>query len=234
MQRLFYFLLCLLPLIGSAAYAAPSRVEAKYDILKSGFKVAEMNETFTRSDDHYRIVSVTRATGLLALFKPEVISVISEGNITAQGLQPVTFDYQRKIDTNKIAHADFDWPAKKLTLSNPKGKHSVDLPVGTQDRLSAMYQFMFWPLQHASSLKFNMTNGSKLDDYSYSVAVGPRTHVPLGQFSTLYLASPARANGGRTEIWLARERDNIPCKMIITEGDGSKLTQNLTALHTVP
>lgn len=235
MRRLLRIVVWLLAFISTPLYAAPpSQVQAQYDILKSGLKVAVMTETFTRGKGHYRIESVTRASGLFALFKPETIRVVSEGNVTAQGLQPVSFDYQRKLDTDKSAHADFDWQAGKLLLADHAGKRSVALPAGTQDRLSAMYQFMFWPLQKTQQLKFDMTNGSKLDDYSYRVTHGQETHVPLGKFRTLYLASPPRANGGQTEIWLARKRGNIPCKMVITEGDGSKLTQNLTSLNLVP
>lgn len=214
--------------------APPSQVQAQYDIFKSGIKVADMSETYTRSDDHYRIESVTKAHGLFALFKPETITVISEGIVTAQGLQPLSFDYKRKLDTDKNAHADFDWQAAKLTLADQAGKRSVALPAGTQDRLSAMYQFMFLQLGNRSELKFDMTNGSKLDDYSYLVVPNQHTTVPAGSFQTLYLASPKRASGGRTEIWLAGKIGNLACKMVITEGDGSKLTQNLTSIKLEP
>lgn len=223
----------LLALAAAPLQAAPSQVQAQYDIYKSGIKVAEMSETYTRSGDHYRIESVTRAYGLFKLFKPETIRARSEGNVTAQGLQPLSFDYKREIDTDKSAHADFDWQTGQLTLSDRAGKRSVALPAGTQDRLSAMYQFMFLPLRN-SELKFNMTNGSKLDDYYYLVVPNQHTSVSAGSFQTLYLSSPPRASGGRTEIWLAGKLGNLACKMIITEGDGSKLTQDLTSIKIEP
>lgn len=193
-----------------------------------------MHETFTRSNGNYHIVSVSKAYGLFALFKPETIRVTSEGKVTTQGLQPQTFDYRRKLDTNRDAHADFDWRSKKITLIGHGGKRSLPLPAGTQDRLSAMYQFMFLKLDHGSELKFDMTNGSKVDDYRYRIAPGGQIKVPYGSFDTLYLASPTRKNGGRTEIWLAGKFSDLPCKMIITDGDGTKLTQSLTQLDFVP
>ena len=236
-MRRFACILCSLSVLLFAipAHAAPpSRLDAHYDVFKGGIKVAVMHETFTRSKDRYRIESVTKAYGLFALFKPETIRATSEGLITAQGLQPQTFDYRRKLDTDKNTHADFDWPAGKITLADHAGKRILPLPAGTQDRLSAMYQFMFLRLDNGSALKFDMTNGSKVDDYQYRIASGGRIKVPYGSFDTLYVASPARANGGRTEIWLAGKFSNLPCKMIITEGDGSKLTQSLTQLDFVP
>jgi Protein of unknown function (DUF3108) len=235
MQRLACIFFCLLPLVAMPSYAAPpSRVQAQYDVFKSGLKVAVMNETFVRHQNHYRIESVTKPYGLFALLKRETIRVTSEGSITAQGLQPRVFDYQRKEDTDKNAHADFDWQAAQVTLTDRNGTRSMPLPAGTQDRLSAMYQFMFLTLDNAAELKFEMTNGSKVDDYRYLITPNRQVTVPLGSFRTLYLASSLRSNGGRTEIWLAGKFSNLPCKMVITEGNGDKLTQTLTHLNFVP
>ena len=225
---------CLLLLLSLPAQAAPSRLEAQYDIFKSGLKIATMHETFTRDKGQYRIESITKPFGLFALLKHETIRVISAGTVTAQGLRPQTFDYTREHDTDRNAHADFDWQAGKVTLTDRAGTRSLPLHKDTQDRLSTMYQFMFLKLDHSVELKFDMTNGSKVDDYRYLITPGRHVTVPLGSFRTLYLASPARASGGRTEIWLAGKLDNLPCKMVITEGNGDKLTQTLTQLKLVP
>jgi len=225
---------CLLLLFALPAHAAPSRLEAQYDIFKSGLKVAVMHETFTRNRDQYRIESVTRPYGLFALFKHETIHVVSTGTVTALGLRPQTFDYRREHDTNRNAHADFDWLAGKIALTDHAGTRTIPLHTGTQDRLSAMYQFIFLKLDRSTELKFDMTNGSKVDNYHYLIMPGRHVTVPFGSFRTLYLASPPRPNGGRTEIWLAGKLDNLPCKMVITEGNGDKLTQTLTQLKLVP
>lgn len=234
MRYLAHFFCCLLLLLTLPAQAAPSRLEAQYDIFKSGLKVAVMHETFTRKQDQYRIESITKPYGLFALLKHETIHVVSTGTVTAQGLRPQVFDYKREHDTDKNTHADFDWQAGKITLTDHVGTRTAPLHAGTQDRLSAMYQFMFLKLAHSAKLKFDMTNGSKVDDYYYVVTPGRHATVPFGTFQTLYLASPPRSNGGRTEIWLAEKLDNLPCKMVITEGNGDKLTQTLIQLNLVP
>ncbi|MBI1174820.1 MAG: DUF3108 domain-containing protein [Sideroxydans sp.] len=235
MRRLARIIAWLLPFLAAPLHAAPlAQIHARYDVFKSGLKIAVIDETFARTQDHYRIESVTKSYGLFALLKPETIRITSEGNVTAQGLQPLVFDYRREHDSDKNAHADFDWQAATLALADHSGKRSAALSAGTQDRLSAMYQFMFWPLQHTMQLKFDMTNGSKLDAYSYLVAPGERVDTPLGRLETLYLASPPRASGGRTEIWLSRAHHNFPCKMVITEASGDKLTQTLTLLDLAP
>jgi hypothetical protein len=213
----------------SSTPAQIAHVTAHYDVLKGSIKVATMTETFTRTHDNYHIESVTQAVGLLAVFKPEVIHVTSEGTLTAKGLRPVTYIQERKLDTVRNTRADFDWKSKLITLTDHAGKRTVPLPAGTQDRLSAMYQFMFTSLQKASELSFNMTNGSKMDDYSYHITPDQSMTVPLGTFKALYVANPLQ-NGNQTEIWLATEHNNFPYKMAITD-KGDQFTQVLTQIN---
>ena len=97
-----------------------------------------------------------------------------------------------------------------------------------------MYQFMFTELKNATTFKFYMTNGSKVDDYSYRITANKSVTVPLGTFKALYVASPPQAGKNRTEIWLAAEHANFPYKMDITDSDGGKLSQVLTQFRFEP
>ncbi len=214
--------------------AAPSKVQASYEVQKGGITVATITETFTRTQNRYTLESVSQAVGLLALFKPETIRVTSEGTVTPHGLRPVTFVSSRKLDSNRNTRADFDWEHNRITLNERAGSRTLPLRPGTQDRLSAMYQFMFLPLQGMSELKFDMTNGAKLDTYTYHLTGGQSVTTPLGTFKAIYAASPVEPGAGRTEIWLAEDRANFPYKMVVTDSDGSKFTQVLTKLDLVP
>ncbi len=213
---------------------SPARVQASYDVLKAGIKVATITETYTRTKDGYHIDSVTKAHGLLALVKAEAIHVTSQGVLTAQGLRPVTFIHEKKLDSKRNSRADLDWKENLITLTDRAGKRTLALPQGTQDRLSAMYQFMFTELKNATTFKFYMTNGSKVDDYSYRITANKSVTVPLGTFKALYVASPPEPGKNRTEIWLAAEHANFPYKMDITDPDGGKLSQVLTQFRFEP
>ncbi|MDO8811815.1 MAG: DUF3108 domain-containing protein [Gallionella sp.] len=221
-------------LLSSAFAAPPGNIQASYDVYKSGLKVGQIEETYKRDKGGYTLTSTTTPLGLLAVFKPEKIFVDSSGLIGKQGLQPVRFNHRRERDQSKESHAEFDWDARQLTLLHQTQRKVVTLPDGTQDRLSAMYQFMFLALQPAAALDFPMTNGSKLDNYHYAITLGPKLKTPAGEFSTLYLDSQAKAGESRTEIWLATKLNNLPCKMIITEADGDQLIQILSKLDTRP
>lgn len=230
LQALAWLMLCAAT---PALAAPPGSVQATYDVYKSGLKV-EVRETYTRDKDRYTLTSVWMPLGLLAMLKPEKILIDSRGLVGKQGLQPLLLDHRRELDESKNSRAEFDWDNKRLTLIHQAQREVVALPAGTQDRLSAMYQFMFLSLQDADTLEFAMTNGSKLDYYRYAVTRGQTVRVPAGEFKAFYLDSQAKPGESRTQMWLAAEHHNLPCKIIITEANGDQFTQVLSKLTFGP
>ena len=214
--------------------APPASIKASYEIFSNGLKIGKIDEVFSRNKDRYTLTSTTTPLGLLAVFKPQKVFIRSNGLISAQGLRPLRFEYQHEGDASKAVSAEFDWPKQKLTLINPAQSNAIVLPEGTQDRLSAMYQFMFLTLKNTATVSFPMTNGSKLDDYHYATGALQKLDTPAGQFNSLYLDSQAKPGEHRTELWLATQRYNLPCKVVITDGRGEQLTQVLSALKIVP
>lgn len=221
---LLWFMLC------SPVYAAPvSTIQASYQVFMSGMQVGEMVETYSRTDDRYTLTSTTTPQGLMAIFKPGNIVAASQGLVDKNGLRPLHFEQKKQGDASRDSHAEFDWDAQQLTLTGQQ----LPLPEGTQDRLSAMYQFMFLTLENVSSLDFPMTNGNKLDNYHYAPGEHKKLTTPAGRFDTVYLDSQGKPGESRTEIWLDT-RHHLPCKMIITDHRGDQITQILSRLKITP
>jgi len=225
---LAWLMLCI---AGPAMAAQPTDILATYDVYNGHLKIGQIEERFVRDKDRYTLTSTTRAVGLLAVFNPGKIQISSSGLVGARGLQPLRFSDLRENHEDKDRRAELDWNAKRLTLIQRAQRTSFALPQGTQDRLSAMYQFMFLSLKAGTTLDFPMTNGGKLDNYHYAITRGETLKTPAGEFNTLYLDSQAKKGESRTEIWLATNQYNLPCKMIITETDGDQLTQILSKLE---
>jgi len=212
----------------------PSRIQANYEVLKGGIRIAVMTETFSRQQDHYTLESISQAVWPLTMFKAETIWVNSSGIITTQGLRPEAYTSRRKLDEDRDTRADFDWGKRQITLDDRAGRRTLPLPGGTQDRLSAMYQLMFLPLHDMHVLKFYMTNGSKVDDYTFDITHDQAVTTPLGTFNAVYLATPPEKNASRTEIWAVTERANFPYKLVITDPDGDQFTQVLIGIDFTP
>jgi Protein of unknown function (DUF3108) len=229
MRALAALLLCF---VAPALFAAPpARIEASYDVSTRGIKIAEIKERFTRTGNQYRIESLTKPVGMLAMFRPDTLQVVSEGEITKNGLRPRKFLYKRSKETLKNTAADFDWRQATLKLSDRGGTRIEPLPAATQDRLSALYQFRYESLLHErKQVIMRITNGSKIDTRLYSIQAKQMVDVPLGTLKTLYLSTAPQETAWKTEMWLSTDNGNFPCKIILTEDNGDKLTQVLTAL----
>lgn len=226
-------LLCLnsLPLLAEPA----SKTQASYDVIGLGMTLANISETFTRTQDSYRIESVTRAVGFLASIKPETIRVTSQGRITPQGLIPLSYSLMREVDTHKNTSAKFNWETAVLTHSSHRGLNDLPLAQGTQDRLSVLYHLPLLAKSDQTEFKFSISDGNKLEAYSFNLAPNERdVTVPLGTYKTRYVTSSPIAEEVKYEIWMAIERDNFPCKIIVTDSKGGKLTQVLTQLKITP
>lgn len=227
-------LLALAGACGAAESGAPQAISASYEVSRNGRRVAVMNETFEANDGGYRIVSESRAVGLLALFERHPLRLTSSGRLTAAGLRPQLFEGKRGNHDPRQVRADFDWHGKQLTIARDGKTDTLPLPPGTQDRLSIMYQFMFLAPDRSQRLEFSMTNGRKLDQYHYTVHSGVEIETPLGRMSTVHVVKQHRPDESGAEIWLAPQHRYLLIKMRILEEDGSRYEQVIRKLEIKP
>lgn len=207
----------------------PQIVQAQYEITLNGAPVGVMNDHYEVRDGRYRIVSETHAVGILALVQRRPARVISSGEVQASGLRPLSFEATRGNDSRRIA-AEFDWNGNALTLSQDGRSETLPLSPGTQDRLSALYQFMFIGADRLRELSFPMTNGRKLDQYRYTLGSDTALDMPPGRIAVIHLVKRHAPGETATEIWLARDRSLLPVRMRIIETDGSRYEQSLLKL----
>jgi hypothetical protein len=212
-----------------------SKIQASYDVIGFGMTLANMSETYIRTQDNYQAESVTRAVGLLARFKPETVRISSHGKITPQGLLPLNFSLIREIDKEKSASTKFNWETAVLTHIDYKGVNDMPLPKGTQDRLSLLYHLPIIIKSAQTEFKFSISDGNNLQAYSFNLSADEQTvQVPLGIFKTRYISNTPSGDQVKYEIWLATDYNYFPCKIIVTDSAGGKLTQVLTALTITP
>lgn len=218
----------------AAAPAPPQTVFASYDVLWNGSRVAVMNETFELKDGAYRIVSESRAVGLLALFAREPLRLESSGRVIASGLQPRRFEGKRGDDDPRRARADFDWTTGQLTLTRDSATERLKLPPNTQDLASLMYQFMFLDLGNRERIEVAMTNGRKLNQHWYTVRAGVEIDTAFGPMKTLHLVKQHRPDESGAEIWLAPQHRQLPVRMAVLDEDGSRVEHVMTKFELRP
>lgn len=219
-----------LALASFAAQAAPpQKISATYRVLKGGQLVGKISESFEHDGKRYRIESTTAATGIYALFARGNIRLVSEGEITPDGLRPLHFEHHRGASAAKLIVADFDWE-KRIVSHKYDGKTETDSLVGgVQDRISQHYQFMFQPPRQ-KTIDIHLSTGRRLNLYNYRVVGEENTQTPIGLFKTVHISKQRTPDEDGIDLWLAKSRHYFPVRIVFDEKDGGRLEQQLESL----
>lgn len=225
---LLALLACLLA--PAAAHAVPTDISAEYRLVVTGLTIGHVSETYSRTGDTYAIRSVTRSEGALKVFLDDQLTMQSSGRVVDSGLQPLAFS-QRRAHTDKGAiHATFDWAHGLMHTQYGDNDKEIPLPDATQDRISVMYQFM--NLHPGRTVTLPMSNGRKVDVYTYRLVGEESLATPAGRFDTLhYERVTESAKEGKAQVWLAKDRFNFPVRVVFDDPKGPRIEQVLVALR---
>jgi hypothetical protein len=232
MKRLSALLLLAASAAANAA-ALPDNIKAEYELSNRGVTIGRVHETFVRSGDTYTINSVSRSEGILKLLYDDQITYHSKGQVDANGLKPLQFEERRTRDPKRFdVKATFDWE-RGVLRSRFRGESSEHaLPPATQDRISMMYQFMHVQ-PRSGTLSIHMSNGRKVERYLYRFVGEVRIATRAGDFDTLHLERITEGpKESRVEVWLAKDRHNMPVRVVFDDPRGLRVEQNLVALQS--
>ena len=225
-------LLALLLIAALPALAVPVEITAQYELTNKGITIGRVSESFARKGDTYTISSVTRSEGILKIIYDEQITLQSAGKVNDKGLQPLRFEERRTREPKRDVSATFDWERGVLE-SRFRGETTQHaLPRETQDRISMMYQFMHLK-PRAGNLVMAMSNGRKIEHYTYRLVDEVRIATPMGEFDTLHVERVTYGpKESKAEVWLAKDHHNIPVRVVFDDPRGLRLEQNIVALQT--
>jgi hypothetical protein len=222
---------CLVAAFAACAHAGPQSVKATYNGYINGIQVGVITEQFEVEGGSYRLVSDTKTMGLATVLNRNPTHYLSRGQVTSAGLRPAHFEGRRNAGEAADLAALFDWAQGQVTLRHKGKTQAVTLPPGTQDRLSAMYQLLFLPLERQRFVEFPMTNGRKLDHYRYQVTPDVEIETPIGRLKTLHLVKQREGNESAAELWLSIDHQRFPVKLVIVEKNGMRFEQIIQALE---
>ena len=237
-MRQFRFLSVLKIAIGSVFVAAGmafaqtpavplQNAKLSFKIVKAGITLGTVEEHFVRTGDNYKITSVSAPSGALKWFYNDNMRFVSEGTINADGLVPSIYDFSRKNDASKAVHAKFDFAKKQIFAEFEGRSETFDLPVGTQDRLSSLYQFMF-NVPNTDRIKTWMSQGKRADQFTYAKLGEETVTVNDTNYATVRYKREAAPGEAQAELWLAKDSPRIPVRIIFTDKKGTTLEQLLT------
>lgn len=216
--------------IASQAAAIPTEITSEYQVTNMGVTIGRVSESFVRKGDDYTIQSVTRSEGPLKIFLDDQVTLESTGKVLPGGLRPMHFGQRRARDSRRDVEARFDWERGVMHSTFQGEASEVPLPKETQDRISLMYQLMR-ANQRDSPLRIPMSNGRKVEIYTYRFVDEVRLSTPAGEFDTLHFESLSTDPKARkAEVWLARDHHNFPVRVVFDDPRGLRLEQALVSL----
>ena len=211
----------------------PTQIVAHYKIHKSGILIGTIEERFNREGDTYKIVSETKTAGALKWLLNDQLILSSEGKIGASGLVPGRYELKRLRDPKRDISSTFDFAKNRTFLTRPGGGMSENfaLPVGTLDRVSAMYQFAFVP-PVSSEVSFLMSQGKDAERYVYRKMGEPTIKVGETTYVTVHYVRETKPGESNAQLWLAKNRHYLAVRMIFEDSRGLSLEQTLVDLQT--
>ncbi len=207
--------------------ATLQRASLSFKIVKAGITLGTVEEQFVRTGDNYKITSVSAPSGALKWFYKDNMRLVSEGTINAAGLQPHSYDFSRKSDESKAVRAKFDFAKKQIFAEFEGRAETFDLPLGTQDRLSSLYQFMF-NVPTADRVKTWMSQGKRADQFVYAKLGEETLTVNATKYATVHYKREAAPGESQAELWLAKDSHYMPVRIVFTDKKGTTLEQVLT------
>lgn len=213
------------------ALPPPSYVETEFEVKRTGLGSGKARYRFDLvGENRYRLQSEIQAVGIASLAFSGKRLETSNGSVTEFGLQPDSYRYEISSKPEKFQGAEFDWAQHKLTLTTAKSSETLDLPDGTQDFLSFMYQFMFVP--PLDRMQHTLTNGKTLHTIDYLFVSEDEVATKFGNLNTMHIAKSSGDADEKTELWLAVDYRFIPVKILKLAKDGSGYELIATHINT--
>jgi len=188
----------------------PPRVDLVYKgfLGTRGFLLGDATYRFEHSGNQYRISTVGELRGLPALLFPGQGRLESHGAITAAGLLPYEFSFERG---SKERHevAVFDWEAGIVTL-NDRSTAALELP--TFDWLAIMWQYYFSP-PDGREVSFSVATTRRVARYTITREDDEKIAWGQGEIDTVRWHR--RSEDGKSDgyVWLAPTLHFIPVKI---------------------
>jgi len=218
----------------------PAQGRVRFDLTRGDgrFVAAQAVHEWQHDGKRYELQSVTETVGLVALLRSARVVLRSRGNMTAQGLQPLDFQAEKRGKPD--GGARFDWARMRLSLDGGPQRELNLLPQ-SQDLLSMFYQLSMqlpelqrWAGKDyrpdsgrqdaAREFVMPVTNGRKLERYRFELlGEEPLNLSRLGRRQTLHLRT--HAGDQLIDIWLDLHAHGLPVKIRYTEAKGDAYDQ---------
>lgn len=222
-----------------AAQALPDEFRASYLASARGISLGRAEMELRRDDNgDYRYTSELRARGALALLYRHRVNEVSTGRISADGVLPDDYRYQRGDRDDRI---EFDYEQGEVTLRYKGGVDQERFEPGAVDPLATHLAIMHDLANGAEQMRYVLVQPRRIRVYQLEVTDRERIRTPEGRYDTLRVDVvgqlriregddvdlesadiPPLDAGDEISFWLAPELNYLPVRIrYVDESDGA-------------
>ncbi|HVA55331.1 MAG TPA: DUF3108 domain-containing protein [Gammaproteobacteria bacterium] len=206
---------------------------ATYSIGRNDFRIGSANFSLIQNKDGtYTYTSVSKATGLAALFVNDTVTETSRFKLVNGKLQSLQYAYEHTgNDKDKKDNIQFEWD-KNVAHSEDGGKqHTLPIKSGTYDRLLAQLAISM-DLQAGWGVEdYPVLNHNEIKVYHLLRRDNTDLKTPAGTFETVMITRRDPHKDRVTTFWLAPKLDYLPVQMEQTEPGKATVSLVLTEIH---
>ncbi len=141
--------------------------------------------------------------------------------------------WSRTVPPDERGRIEVEHNCLLLQSLPPAAPRTILIEVGTGSKLDAKSRDIFamgerWigAAGHPTAL-----NGRKVEAYAYRKVGEPVIATPAGEFATAHYERVTESEKeSRAQLWLAKDRFNLPVRVVFEDAKGLKLEQNLVSL----
>ena len=230
---LFAILVCAsAPALAADAVVKP--FHAEYATLRNGSEVGRtMLDLVDNHDGSWTLRSETRGTSGLA--KIAGIHIVETSRLRWQDGHPeaLAYDYsQEGAFKQRTRHADFDWKAGEVRVS--EGGHDFRYPItpGLIDRQSITLALASDLMHGASTFDYKVAVKDRVEDMRYVRGRVQTLEVPAGEFNVVPMQRDGEPGADRKRVarsWFAQSLGWLPVQIEQTEKKGDTVTLKLVS-----
>ncbi|HET7587265.1 MAG TPA: DUF3108 domain-containing protein [Gammaproteobacteria bacterium] len=220
LKRLLPVLLLLLAVPGFAATLKP--YAADYDVITHGVRAGVAKFQLEKlGKDRWRFKSDSHATGLVSLFRDDVISESSVFTIADSGeFSAREYRYSHTGDDERTQSILFDWKHDVAHSTYRGDEKKIDIPKGASDPFLAQLKLSRSVAGGMDAGSFPVVNRNELEVYHLKVVGRDAISVPAGAFTAVRVERSEPGSIRKTIFWLAPKLNYVPVKVAqIKDGD---------------
>jgi len=220
-------LLLLLTSHAAIAVSLPD-FEARYALEQYNLRIGTASLSL-RTDErgHYTYEFNSWSNRWVAWFRENRLYESSRGEISADGIIPQQYDYQRSGDQPRNARLSFDWEDMSVENHVADSHWEMDIPTGTLDKLATQLGLMLALGDGERDVTYTVADGGSLKEYRYRVVGEETLRLPAGTFKTLKVIKLRKDVNQQTIIWVAPELHFLPVRIWRRDSDSGEYQSDL-------